>query len=406
MRPRLVTALLPLLPAGAVAATIHVPADYPTVLQALDAAVAGDIVELAPGEYTDFDTRTVAPGFEVTAVGFVKAGVTLRSAGGAALTTLRISAPAAYPAVLFLLDARDIAVQGLTLTGDPDADGIGSDVPTITPGQVTLEDCIVENLNWGMYVASTSATIRRCSFRGIGTNAVDLVDSPSLVLEDTEFTDCSYGVIVEVSNLQARRCTFQGSGIPPYGAVLITLFYQGHDYESVALESCLFVDNPGGPSIGSRTGTTTVTGCTFIRTALTCFGPGEFAGNTFYGGEVTAPLLDISVPFETPDPFLGNNIFAYGAAGSAAVVGTPLQSECNDFWSNAGGNATYLLGPTDILLDPQFCDRLTDDLQLFLSSPCLAENNPSCGQIGSMGSGCGPVSVQPLGWGQVKALYR
>ena len=39
------------LAAEAHSATIHVPADYATIYQALDAAVSGDIVEVAPGIY-------------------------------------------------------------------------------------------------------------------------------------------------------------------------------------------------------------------------------------------------------------------------------------------------------------------------------------------------------------------
>jgi hypothetical protein len=56
-------------------ATIHVPADYSTIYAALDAASSGDIVEVAPGTYDQFDTRpSWWYGGNVSAVGFLKDG--------------------------------------------------------------------------------------------------------------------------------------------------------------------------------------------------------------------------------------------------------------------------------------------------------------------------------------------
>src|SRR5688572_7324569 len=73
--------------AQAFSATIHVPADYPTIYQALDAAVSGDIVEVAPGTYDQYDTRPEWHSSElVSSLGFLKYGVVLRSSGGPDVT--------------------------------------------------------------------------------------------------------------------------------------------------------------------------------------------------------------------------------------------------------------------------------------------------------------------------------
>jgi len=55
------------LPAGA--ATIHVPGDQPTIRAGLDAAVAGDVVLVACGEYEEGDLQMTS-------------GVTLRGRRG------------------------------------------------------------------------------------------------------------------------------------------------------------------------------------------------------------------------------------------------------------------------------------------------------------------------------------
>ena len=63
LRPlSLVLAAFLAVPASGLSGTIHVPADYPTVLAGLDAAVSGDTVLVAPGTWTDTDTRIVQVG--------------------------------------------------------------------------------------------------------------------------------------------------------------------------------------------------------------------------------------------------------------------------------------------------------------------------------------------------------
>jgi hypothetical protein len=87
---------------------------------------------------------------------------------------------------------------------------------------------------------------------------------------------------------------------------------------------------------------------------------------------------------------------------------TNLNSWCNVFWENEAGNAggSYVLGPTDRELDPQFCDPEGGDYRLAQSSPCLPLNSGECGQIGALGQGCGVVSVSAESWGKIKDAYR
>ena len=74
------SALTLLLAAPLSAATIHVPADHALIQDAMDAAQAGDVVEVAAGTYTDCTHETEGPGTTPACV-IMKSGVTLRGAG-------------------------------------------------------------------------------------------------------------------------------------------------------------------------------------------------------------------------------------------------------------------------------------------------------------------------------------
>ncbi len=78
MRWLIVAAFLSL-PLLATAATIHVPADYPTIQQGLDAAQVGDVVLVAPGSYSGAGNRSLSFGGK---------DVELRSEAGAAATVI------------------------------------------------------------------------------------------------------------------------------------------------------------------------------------------------------------------------------------------------------------------------------------------------------------------------------
>jgi pectin methylesterase-like acyl-CoA thioesterase len=73
-----------LLANSAYAATVHMPAEYPTIQAGIDAAVAGDTVLVAPGTYSDcvhFDED----GRRNCAI--ITRSVTLQSEGGPSVTT-------------------------------------------------------------------------------------------------------------------------------------------------------------------------------------------------------------------------------------------------------------------------------------------------------------------------------
>ncbi|MBZ0267706.1 hypothetical protein K8I85_06090, partial [bacterium] len=70
------------------AATLRVPSEYGTIQAAVDAAAVGDTVLVAPGTYSDFETRILQASNTATAsaIVFMKQGVSVVSEGGSSVT--------------------------------------------------------------------------------------------------------------------------------------------------------------------------------------------------------------------------------------------------------------------------------------------------------------------------------
>jgi len=99
-----------------------------------------------------------------------------------------------------------------------------------------------------------------------------------------------------------------------------------------------------------------------------------------------------------------NNVIVSGSHYGISCNGATTLS-CNDVWNNSPGNYEGTCPhPTDISIDPLFCDALSGNYCLHSSSPCA--NAPGCGQIGAFGMACGPTAVTETTWGRIKSMYR
>jgi predicted outer membrane repeat protein len=189
------------------------------------------------------------------------------------------------------------------------------------------------------------------------------------------------------------------------------------------IENCVFIGNQalgsGGAILG---GSLEVKGCLFDSNEITGTAAAMWLGGTsnlVEGNTIVNSMQSVSsndgsaiVVTMLAGSYvttLRNNVIAL-SSGSPAIDlrNGKIASDCNVFWMNADGisDSSYVLSPTDRVVDPRFCNAAGSDWTLELGSPCLPADPAGCGQIGAFGQGCGAVSVEPTSWGKVKGFYR
>jgi parallel beta-helix repeat protein len=115
--------------------------------------------------------------------------------------------------------------------------------------------------------------------------------------------------------------------------------------------------------------------------------------STLYGNDATSGS---GLRFSTVSPCTIDNCIIAGGIGGAAIAGsgTPPTLTCTDIHGNEGGDWVGYIADQygvngNIGEDPLFCNaEYMHDLRLQEASPCAAQNNPECGQIGAWTIGC------------------
>ncbi|MEZ5063231.1 MAG: right-handed parallel beta-helix repeat-containing protein [bacterium] len=409
------------------ATTLRVPEDFPTIQAAVDAAGPIDVVDVAPGTWSDAETRSVWNGgmyVNVRSVVFLKPGITVRSRSGAEATVIDLSlnpgpgfqTPVVYPGQ----QAGPATIQGFTVLG---AGSGGGGISSLAAQKLIVRDCIVRDIHTGGRAITTAngggleiydTLVENVTL--LGGTAVRAISGGSLKMIRTTIRDNSAGgvystvpTILEDCNFVRNRTTQVGAGANLQGPSEVTrCLFQ----ENVSLE------DPGGGLVVSSS-PAVVEGCTFARDS--CGATGAAAGmwvayapglsvirnNTFVGCH--SPVFPASA-FGVSSSVVefSNNIVA-GSTGSAALhnVGGTITGGCNDYWNNEEGDfEAWTPLPTDLSADPLFCDPEAHDFRLHSNSPCAPDQNPTCGQVGAWSVACGSVSIEPLSWGRIKGAYR
>ncbi|MEZ5066432.1 MAG: right-handed parallel beta-helix repeat-containing protein [bacterium] len=414
------------------AATHRVPSEYPTIQSGLDASVAGDTVLVAPGRYTDAEVR-IGGTYPAWSCAFLVGGVTLLSEAGPESTWIDmdgVDGPQSNVIWAWQLPG-ETRIEGFTITGTAGIDGKG--IYDILSDHLVVERCVFRDLEENAFGAgiaadgnisvidclfvdctagSAGAGIRqvsghidliRCTFRNCGNIAVYLADEPdpypsSSLIEDCLFEDCHSGSFAGALHIYnhanggvVQNCVFRNNSAAGEGGAIVW-----GNFGDKLIENNIFVNNTcvGGSAQG---------GAIYVSGN----GPCTIRGNTFYGnsqvlshpqgGGAAVRLLAPAV-FE-------NNIVAASSGNFAISTSTTWSPSCNVYWENEVGIGVPLDG-TDREVDPLFCDITLEDFTLQSNSPCLPDSSGGCGQIGALGVGCDPISVDAETWARIKNRFR
>lgn len=408
--------------------TLRVPSEYATVQAGLDASVAGDTVLVAPGTYTESETRLEGGSFGWTACVFMVDGVTLRSEAGPASTVIDMQqAPGPQPVVVLALyhASGQTVVEGFTITGAR----VGGAGAITVSDRVTFRNCLFRDLDAGEstgggIAANGNLRLEGCEFVNCLADAGGAIYHANgrIAMYDTVIRACGQiGVLLRgnpgepIESSVIERCTFEDCWAGNSGG-MAALQVDDHHGGSVLCDTAFFrnlgAGNNGAAGMSGFPSTPMVVeGCVFAENsapgpqgkgALRLFASALVANCTFYAN--TSTQDGSAAVFQGTVRGLTNSVFLANVSGSGgAVRGIPTDSACNVFWDNLPG---YTVSPTDRIVDPLLCDPVAGEFGLRAGSPCLPESSLGCGLIGAFGEECGTITIDPTTWGSVKAAYR
>jgi hypothetical protein len=334
-------------------ATIHVPADVPTIQGAIELAQDGDTVLVASGTYAEL-------------VDYLGKAIVVESESGAAATTIDATGLGG-PVVTFQSgEGPGSVLRGFTVTGGLTAGTPGAGI-----------SCIGGSL--------ATPLIQGCDIRGNRTSAASgggVAGLPTL-------EDC---------RIEGNRCG-DGSGGGVFGAPVMrrclvrgNVAYDGGGLYLVggSLEDCDVVENFAGE--GARGGGIEVAGpgvvlvrCVIARNRVNSTGQYPTSGAGVHSsssdlliGSCTITANVVEVPSFYGGPDMG------GLHGPARLVNTILRgNDLEEYLPYAPPSAVYsdveggLAGLGNFDADALFIDAANGDYRLQLGSPCIDSGAPA-----------------------------
>jgi hypothetical protein len=312
------------------AATIHVPADQPTIQLGINAATRGDTVLVASGRYAEHDL-------------LMKSGICLRSESGSP-ESVTIDAES-LGRVLWCsqLDAST-RIEGFTITGGHVANGYGGGIYCVHADLVIARCILTGNLGYsggsGIYCVYSSPAISECVF----SQNIRCIDGGALY--------CNASSSPTVSS-----CVFWGNSAMFWGGAV---FCQD---SSPRFTGCTIVGNGAHANGGGLW-------CVYrshpvIENSIIAFSNG---GEGIYVYENHGDQSDVTVSC--------SDVFGNADGNYGGVITDPTGTD------------------GDISEDPRFCNETPGDFHLYAGSPCLPEYNLCGVQIGALGQACGdPTAV-------------
>jgi hypothetical protein len=292
--------------------------DFRTIQAAIDAAVDGDIVLVAPGEYVITE-----------AISFGGKAIIVKSEAGSDETTIRMGTPADTKrgsVVVFENNENTASIlDGFTITG-----GRGIFAPS---GGIWT--------GGGIYFNASSGTVRNCIIvqnsanYGGGVICTDnsLVTLNNCTIAGNSATGSGGGVFsVFNSSLTMTDCIVSSNSVT--GAIMGVAGYGGGvscaESSLVTLTNCKIADNSAGMGGG---------GIYFVKTNATstmthCIIIGNSAGN--WGAGVGCELTE--TPLAMTNCVIARNTAGEGIGGVACTSGADATISNCTIWGNSGGS--------------------------------------------------------------------
>ncbi|MCH8343272.1 MAG: right-handed parallel beta-helix repeat-containing protein [Planctomycetes bacterium] len=332
---------------SAVADILHVPGDFPTIQEAIDAAMDGDEVEVHPGTY--FET-----------INFLGKAITVRSSDGPEVTI--IDAQQTGTVVTCTNgEGPDTVLDGFTVTGGEPSGmrNVGSS-PTVTNCTFSGNTAFLGGAGAGMYNLDSSPTVTNCTFSGNYAFG--------------RFGGFGGGMFNGNSSPTVTNCTFSGN-TAAFGGGMVN-YSSSHP----TVTNCTFTGNTAatGGGMYNQNSSPTVTNCTF--TGNTAGSPSGGAGMRSYA---SSPML-------TNCTFSGN-MAAYDGGGMSNCCGSsPTVTNCI-LWNDSPNEIVDAdisittvrytdiqggwRGTGNIDADPMFVDPVNGDFRLLSGSPSIDAGN-------------------------------
>jgi hypothetical protein len=345
---------------------IEVPGDYPTIQLAIDAALPGQIIEVAPGTYDesiDFLGKTIivrkAKGEDVAtidATGTNEPAVTIGpgSASGTRVEGFTITGGAALTGAAegggVLVNGATATIADCVIMGNEADSGGGAAV--VSSASATFEDCTftsndADTLGGGAYVHNSIATLTNCAFNTNATGAdgggLNVNNDATATLTDCTFTGNSSAnagggatVISASADAVFTNCTFEANSAVQAGGVSLNL-------ATAEFTNCDFIDNTA-----TFNGTTSGGGVQAQGVASLTLSACEFIGNdAAFGGGVqfivfTGSATISACAFEDNDATIDGGAIHSGFGGTPQIEDASFCGNTPNHvvgsWTNLGGN--------------------------------------------------------------------
>lgn len=406
--------LLTALPTAA--ATIHVPADAPTIQAGIVAAQPGDLVLVAPGVYTGVGNRAISYGGKA---------IEVRSEAGAPQTIVDLGGT--FRGFSFVSgEDRDAILDGFTIRSGGTMFAGGIDCRSSSP---SIRNCILELnevLGDGGAVEcrfGAAPMFEDCRFvrntAGSGGAVASLAGSAPeferCIFEDNE---APFGGAIEVDSglPYFHDCLFNGNAATESGGAVLSFHSAAPVFDDTRLISNSA--NSGGALHASDGGALTLAGAILalnsanVGGALTLNGGTlQLDSSTLHGNQGAGAS---GVLLSAASSAIIENTIIHAGVGGAAMLCTGASSadlSCSDIFGQAGGDWIGCLAGQlgingNIAGDPVFCGAASLDFTIDAASPCAPANSPGgCGLIGAEAVGCGATPVRPTTWGRLKTGF-